>query len=171
MTFDLAINGRTHAVSVEQIGKSPSRLRVTVDGRARIIDVVARPDGTLSVILDDGVSRAIAVEPGAAPGELALSLRGRSVTVSFNGRRAEHGGASGTSQAAGPHRVLAPMPGRIVRLLAGPGDEVQPRQPLVVVEAMKMENELSSPRAGRVKEVPVAEGMSVEAGRVLVVVE
>ena len=53
----------------------------------------------------------------------------------------------------------------------GPGDEVTARQPVVVVEAMKMENELRSPRAGRVKDVSVAVGASVEAGRVLIVVE
>jgi biotin carboxyl carrier protein len=63
------------------------------------------------------------------------------------------------------------MPGRVVRILVGPGDEVTARQPVVVVEAMKMENELRSPKAGRVKDVSVAVGASVEAGRVLIVVE
>jgi biotin carboxyl carrier protein len=68
-------------------------------------------------------------------------------------------------------KVTAPMPGRVVRVLVGPGDEIAVRQPVVVVEAMKMENELRSPKAGRVKEVPVSAGMSVEAGRTLVVIE
>ena len=63
------------------------------------------------------------------------------------------------------------MPGRVVRVLVAPGDEVVPRQGLVVVEAMKMENELRAPRAARVKDVKVTEGLSVEAGRVLVVLE
>ena len=63
------------------------------------------------------------------------------------------------------------MPGRIVKVLVKPGDEVAARQGLVVVEAMKMENELTSPRAGHVREVAVAEGASVEAGRLLVIVE
>jgi len=63
------------------------------------------------------------------------------------------------------------MPGKIVRVLVKAGDAVRARQPLVVVEAMKMENELGSPKAGRVKEVSVQEGQSVEAGRLLVVVE
>jgi len=63
------------------------------------------------------------------------------------------------------------MPGRVVRILVQPGDEVAARQGVVVVEAMKMENELRSPKAGRVKDVAVAEGASVEAGRVLVVIE
>jgi biotin carboxyl carrier protein len=67
--------------------------------------------------------------------------------------------------------VLAPMPGRVVRVLVAPGDEVAAKQGVVVVEAMKMENELRSPKAGRVKEVMVTPGTSVDAGRVLVVIE
>jgi biotin carboxyl carrier protein len=63
------------------------------------------------------------------------------------------------------------MPGRVVRVLVEPGDEVAVRQGVVVVEAMKMENELRSPKAGRVKDVSVKAGDSVEAGRVLLVVE
>jgi len=63
------------------------------------------------------------------------------------------------------------MPGKIVRVLVQTGQAVQARQPLVVVEAMKMENELRSPKAGRVKDVAVAAGTSVEAGRVLLVIE
>ncbi len=63
------------------------------------------------------------------------------------------------------------MPGRVVRVLVGKGDQVEPRQPVIVVEAMKMENELRSPKAGRVKEIAVGAGTSVEAGRVLVVID
>jgi biotin carboxyl carrier protein len=63
------------------------------------------------------------------------------------------------------------MPGKIVRILVKPGDSVLARQGLVVVEAMKMENELRAPKAGTVAEVRVTEGASVEAGAVLVVVE
>jgi biotin carboxyl carrier protein len=63
------------------------------------------------------------------------------------------------------------MPGRVVRVLVAAGDEVIARQGLVVVEAMKMENELTASRAGRVAEVAVVEGQSVEAGRLLVRLE
>ena len=63
------------------------------------------------------------------------------------------------------------MPGKVVRVLVEPGAKVAARQPLVVVEAMKMENELGATRAGTVKELPVAEGTAVETGRVLAVIE
>jgi len=72
---------------------------------------------------------------------------------------------------AGPQRVTAPMPGKIVKLLVKPGDKVQPRQGVVVVEAMKMENELRARAEGTVTEVRVTEGSSVEAGAILVVLE
>ena len=63
------------------------------------------------------------------------------------------------------------MPGKIVKVLVKPGDAVEARQGVVIVEAMKMENELRSPKAGTVSEVRVAEGASVEAGAILVIVE
>jgi biotin carboxyl carrier protein len=66
--------------------------------------------------------------------------------------------------------MTAPMPGRVVKVLVGPGDVVEANQPLVVVEAMKMENELRAARRGTVTEVRVAEGSLVEARTVLVVV-
>jgi biotin carboxyl carrier protein len=64
----------------------------------------------------------------------------------------------------GPLDVLAPMPGKIVRVLVEPGQEVAQDQGLVVIEAMKMQNELRAPRAGRITQVHVQEGMGIEAG-------
>jgi biotin carboxyl carrier protein len=63
------------------------------------------------------------------------------------------------------------MPGKVVRVLVAVGDAVEPRQPMIVVEAMKMENELRASRAGTVSEVHVREGVSVEAGAPLVVIQ
>jgi biotin carboxyl carrier protein len=111
------------------------------------------------------------VVPGVARGELLVDLDGRTVAVAVDGRRRGAKGADGSGHAPGEQPVTAPMPGRVVRVLVGPGDEVTARQGVVVVEAMKMENELRSPKAGRIKNVTVTPGMSVEAGRVLLVVE
>jgi biotin carboxyl carrier protein len=79
-------------------------------------------------------------------------------------------GATGASASTGAVSVKAPMPGRIVRVLVGVGDRVSARQPVVVVEAMKMENELRSPRDGVVTHVLVAPGAAVESSAVLIVV-
>jgi biotin carboxyl carrier protein len=67
--------------------------------------------------------------------------------------------------------IRANMPGRVVRVLVAVGDQVTAKQPVVVVEAMKMENELRTPRDGVVKEVLVIAGAAVDSGAVLVVIE
>jgi biotin carboxyl carrier protein len=170
MTFDLEIDGAAATVTIEATG--PGRYAVVVDGTRH--DVLAERVGEfgLSVILGEAsqASRELHVVPGGAAGEWLVSLDGRSVPVAVNGRSRRRARDDGGGT-AGARAVVAPMPGRVVRVLVSPGDEVQARQPLVVVEAMKMENELRSPKAGTVREVSVAAGTSVEAGRVLVVVE
>jgi biotin carboxyl carrier protein len=84
---------------------------------------------------------------------------------SLQGRR----GVGGTAQ--GPRPVKAPMPGRVVRLLVEVGDEVVEGQGVVVIEAMKMQNELKASKAGRVARVGVLVGDTVGSGDVLVVIE
>jgi biotin carboxyl carrier protein len=105
----------------------------------------------------------------AGSGELLVGLQGRTIGVTVNGRRSAH--ADRTLHGHGQVTIAAPMPGRVVRVLVGAGDAVEARQPVVVVEAMKMENELRAPRAGRIREVAVTPGTSVEAGRILAVIE
>jgi biotin carboxyl carrier protein len=170
MTFEIEINGRTRTVGVERLAGAPSRFRVTVDGQAMTVDAVAVEDDTLSLILPDEGCRSheVGFAEGPLPGELSVYLHTGTLKAIVNGRRNRRGAQAAAS---GVQRILAPMPGKVVRVLVAPGDEVAVRQPLVVVEAMKMENELSSPKAGRVRDVAVAPGVSVEAGRLLVVVE
>ena len=110
------------------------------------------------------------VTPTAVAGEMLVTLGGRLAVVTVNGRRARRA-ADTARHAHGEQPVVAPMPGRVVRVLVAPGDHVTARQSVVVVEAMKMENELRAPKGGRVKDVSVSPGTSVEAGRVLVVIE
>lgn len=171
MTFEIEVNGRTRTVSVER-SKHDGSFRVIVDGTPHRVDAVRVDGGALSIIEIDGGgagrSHRVAVTEGPS-GELTLTQAAGTVRAVVNGRRSKRGGE--VAGAAGEQRILAPMPGKVLRVLVQPGQDVAARQPLVVVEAMKMENELSSPRAGRVKDVPAVEGQSVEAGRVLIVVE
>ncbi len=176
MTFEIEINGRTRSVNVERIGDGAGgaqQFRVTVDGVARTVDARRTGSSGLSLIFPDEAraSHDVGLAETARTGEWVVHLAAGSLRAVVNGRRAPRGGADLAGGVDGEQRVVAPMPGRVVRVLVKPGDEVALRQGLVVVEAMKMENELGSPKLGRVKDVQVAEGMSVEAGRVLVVVE
>ena len=170
MTFEIEIGGRTRTVSVEPAGPPAHRFRVTVDGDAQMVDAVSVEDDTLSLILGDEkqASYEVGFSQALGAGELDVYLHAGTLRAVVNGRRSRRGREVA---AVGVQRVVAPMPGKVLRVLVAVGQEVAVRQPLVVVEAMKMENELASPKAGRVREIAVSEGASVEAGRLLVVVE
>ncbi len=112
----------------------------------------------------------VTVAPDGASGQLAVSVGTRSVMVSLNGRRRGHRRADGAQPGGGVQRIVAPMPGKIIRVPVRPGDAVRARQPVVVIEAMKMENELRAARDGVVTEIHAREGQSVEAGELLAVI-
>ena len=172
-SFEIDLDGTTRVVALD--GSGPDRFRVIVEGAPHTVSAVRAADFGLSMILDDSASAAgtvrdVQVTPGGS-GELLVTIGGRTVVVNVNGRRARRAGLDAAAHAHGAQSVLAPMPGRVVRVLVGAGDAVAARQGVVVVEAMKMENELRAPKAGKVREVSVTPGMSVEAGRVLMVIE
>jgi biotin carboxyl carrier protein len=173
MDVQIEVNGRVRAVSVEL---HEGTYRVVVDGVERRIDAAAVDPSTFSLIcLSDGrrTSQEVGLSETSLPGELAVHMPTGVVSARVvTGAAARFGrGAALGHHAAGAQQVVAPMPGKVVKVLVKAGDEVKARQGLIVVEAMKMENELRSPKDGRVTEVLVAEGASVEAGRPLVVVE
>jgi biotin carboxyl carrier protein len=168
--FDIADRER-----IVEIKRSAEGQRVLVDDRDYVVDAVRVLGQTWSIILRDPASDTLrsieaVVIPQNGNGIVDVFIEGHRIAVAPRGglgRRAR--GVAATGQ--GVQRVTAPMPGKVVRVLVAPGDEVVPRQGLVVVEAMKMENELRASGPGRVREVFVREGQSVEAGAPLVVVE
>ena len=168
MRYEIEVGGRIRHVGVERAGDG---FAVELDGRSWRIDASRVDAHTLSLILDNEVdSRTgseVTIVPGRTAGQFTIQIGALPIAVTVNGRRRV--GASHRA-AAGPQRLAAPMPGKIVRVFVRPGDAVTARQPLVVVEAMKMENELRANRDGTVAEVHVREGVSVEAGAPLIVI-
>jgi biotin carboxyl carrier protein len=169
--IDVVAGGRVWAVQIERAG-AEGRFHIAIDGEAPVeIDATAlTTNGTAAWSLRDvasGVVSSVAVTLGAN-GEGEASVAGHAIPVALPTRRRRSRTALGAGD--GEQRVLAPMPGKIAKVLVVVGDAVTPRQGLVVVEAMKMENELAATRAGTVTSVTVAEGDSVEAGRLLVVI-
>lgn len=175
MRIEVEIDGTVRDVTVEPDAARPGRLRVSWDATTREVDarVVERDrHGVLLSLVQVGAtatSRDVRCVATGRNGLTAVHLDDVVVEAVINGRRLA--GAPAGEAAGGASRLTAPMPGKVVRVLVAPGDQVEARQPLVVVEAMKMENELTAPRAGTVTEVPVTEGMSVEAGRLLVAID
>jgi biotin carboxyl carrier protein len=177
LQFEIEVAGQPRRVTVNRTGGG---FAVAVDGRTWSVDA-ARIDGQTLSLLVGGVSRngdtpagggdsyEVAFAPGGAPGRVVAHVGPTAVPVTLNGRR-RHRKDEGAHGGDGPQRIVAPMPGKVVRVLVKPGDEVVLRQPLVVVEAMKMENELRAGRPGLVAEVHVVQGASVEAGAPLIVI-
>ena len=151
---------------IEVHGQGP-RYAVTLDGRALEVDARETSSGFTSLIVD-GASHEAGVE--AREGGYSVLLEGCVLDVLLE----EAGGAGRVAPrhaAAAAARVTAPMPGRLVKVLVEVGQEVAEGQGLVVMEAMKMENELRAPRAGRVKEIHARERQAVDSGALLVVLE
>ena len=196
MKLHITAASRTHAVDVSRNG---DRFAVSLDGRQHEVDVkvingvwsmLLGPASDFANAPSDreaGRRDRSNVEAGfgrphdrptrsyevafsqSAEGTLIVHIDGVPVEVSINQMRRTGATAASHPSGEGPQRVTAPMPGKIVKLLVKPGDKVQPRQGVVVVEAMKMENELRARAAGTVSEVRVIEGASVEAGAILVI--
>jgi biotin carboxyl carrier protein len=166
--YEVEVGGRRVQVVVTRTGDG---FAVSVDGRTRQVDAARIDAHTLSLVVDGVWSKEVSLAANAATGQLEIHVGATPVTVTLNGRRRwgrkdDTGGAG-----SGPQRLIAPMPGKVVRVLVKKGDLVTARQPVVVVEAMKMENELRASRDGTVAEIQVSEGMSVEAGALLLVIQ
>ena len=164
MIFDAVIEGRTLRVEVR---RANGRFAVTLGGKAIDIDFVGAGPHFGSLLID-GRSYDVGVLPRESGYQVFFPDDSLEVQI-LDAARGATAPLKDASQ--GPAKVQAPMPGRIVRVLVAAGQEVAAGQGLVVIEAMKMENELRAPRAGRVREVAAAEGQAVETGAPLVVLE
>jgi biotin carboxyl carrier protein len=174
--FEVAIGDRVRTVGIARKG---ALLHVEIDGRTHVVDARRINETIISMLVQpeggSSPSRSVDASFAARPaaGEFDVHLEGRTIPLeirpagSFGRQKKDGAGAQGS----GPQRLVAPMPGKVVRVLVKPGDEVKARQGLVVVEAMKMENELRASRDGRVKDVAVKEGQSVDAGATLAIIE
>ena len=172
-TVEIGVNDRSHHVTVERTTSSSGHLfRVSWDGTTRVVDFCQVNQALSLVILEGGsASYQVRCVPGAHQSEFEVHVGGAVVRTLVNTGQGRFGeGTAHDDLADGEQEVTAPMPGKVVRVLVRPGDEVGARQGVIVIEAMKMENELRAPKAGLVTAVSAEEGMSVEAGRVLVVI-
>jgi biotin carboxyl carrier protein len=169
---EVVAGGAVHHVVIEP-GDGPTVYRVRVDdGEPVLIDAAllgGRNAATTWSLRDvaTGVVSIAAVTLGSS-GDGETVVGGHAVAVALANRRRRARAILGGGN--GDQRIVAPMPGKVVKVLVAVGDSVEPRRGLVVIEAMKMENELAATRAGTVTEVAVTEGTSVESGRLLIVI-
>jgi len=165
MTYEISIDGKSYRLD---LNKEDGRWKCALDGEPVEVDaVIARPN-VMSVIIG---GQAFEVKRERTATDMHFWVKSARFAVdvrdprSLRSRRAKGGGVEG------PQKLLAPMPGKIVRIISAAGTEVEAGHGVLVIEAMKMQNELKSPKKGTVKQILVAEGASVAAGEVLAIVE
>jgi biotin carboxyl carrier protein len=159
--------GESVRVGLRETGDG--QYEVTLDGRVVHVDAV-RSGPTIYSIIEDGKQFETLVDEKGAHGFDVL-VRGRLFHLESVDERTRLLAGSAAVVVSGPQVVVAEMPGKVVKVHLAPGGEVREGQGVVVVEAMKMENEIPSPIDGVVREVAVSEGQTVESGATLFVVE
>jgi len=167
MAFIAKLGGESCRVEIEEMDKS--LYRVSVDGNDLVVDAKKTGLSSYSLIIDN---RSFEVDVDVSEDEYRVLVDGRSYHIHLiDERRVRLGGLQTGIQLQGRQNVAVPMPGKVIAVLVSEGDRVEKGQGLVIVEAMKMENEVRSPISGEVKEVRAKAGETLEAGAVLVVVE
>ena len=164
---EIELGGKTRTV---EWTVADGRTHWMINGRAAVADAVEVGNGVYSILIG-GESLEVRVErePGLG-GRLRVIVGGREYSGFVRDPRAwrKHRGAA--AEVEGAQQVLAPMPGKIVRVLVAAGDVVSAGQGVAVVEAMKMQNEVRAPKSGQVQRIHVSEGQTVAAGEVIAVV-
>ena len=170
MKYEVQLDGpsgkKTRIVELE---RSAGGWRVILDGQPVDADAVEISSHTLSILLN-GQSHEIRITP-SSDGKLKLQTGTQEFTAEVIDPRAWSGRRHAHVEAEGRQQIVAPMPGKVIRLLVKAGDHVEAGQGLLVVEAMKMQNEIRSPKSGTVERVFAREGQPVTAGEILAWVE
>jgi biotin carboxyl carrier protein len=164
MKFEVEVDGIRKTMQLDQ---SDDRVVANLDDRDYRIGLARPEDGVYLLFVGARVYEARVRSTGR--NSFSVKLGTHVFSAEFIDRKHRRSGADGTLP--GQQHLVAPMPGKVIRVLASRGDEVTSGQGLVVVEAMKMQNEVKSPKTGRLVEIKVKEGDTVTANQILAIVE
>jgi biotin carboxyl carrier protein len=166
MTYEVTIDGKAHRV---EITRGPEAgLQCRLDGRELNLDAVEAGRDVLSIVIE---GRAWEVKRERVGGEMHLMIAGERYSAEVRDPRSLRARQAAGAGMEGPKKLVSPMPGKVVRVLVAAGAEVEAGQGIIVVEAMKMQNEIKSPKKGTVSKILAAEGATVNAGEALAIVE
>jgi len=168
MKLAIELGGKQHIVELVRAGE---RLRCNLDGKPLEADAVELARGVYSILMG-GESLEVRVEPRSKAGVsgLRVVVGSREFSADVRDARQWRRRRGAAAEAEGRQQVLAPMPGKIIRVLVKAGDSVEMKQGLAVVEAMKMQNEIRSPKSGVIERIMVTEGQTVNTGEVLAII-
>jgi biotin carboxyl carrier protein len=164
MLYDVTIDGKNYRL---ELNHAEGRWSCRLDGRELEVDaILARPD-VLSLRVGN---MAYEVKLERVANDLHLWVGSTCFAAEVRDPRSLRG-RTRAGDDRGPRKIVAPMPGKVVRLMVREGNEVEQGAGLAVVEAMKMQNEIKSPKKGTIQKILVSEGATVNAGDVLAIVE
>jgi biotin carboxyl carrier protein len=173
-THEISVGGKTHKVEVETLAAAPPgsngevAYRVRLDGREITLSCVPLNHRALSLILN-GESFEVQCEPTAE--SLQIALHGEMYECIVSNPRSLRARKKTGLTDSGEQELTAAMPGKVVRIIVAPGDQIRAGQGILVIEAMKMQNEVRSPKDGQLKKLVVRQGANVVAGEVLAIIE
>jgi len=164
MTYDVTIDGKNYRL---ELARPDGRWSCRLDGQEIEVDAVLARPNVLSLRLGN---QAYEVKCERVGGEMHVWVGSARFAAEVRDPRSLRARARAADD-HGPRKLTAPMPGKIVRVLASQGAEVEAGMGVLVVEAMKMQNEIKSPKKGTIQKILVSEGAAVNAGDVLAIVE
>jgi len=168
-TYVALLDGGRREETIRVTLQGPGLYEVEVGGQVHRVDAFRHDYGTISLLVD-AESYSVQIDQGGT--EAKVHIRGSTYPLEIlDERRLRMRRAAGKFTVEGRQNLAAPMPGKVVKVLAKVGDQLEEGQGIVVIEAMKMENELKSPKAGKLVELNVMEGQAVEGGARLATVE
>src|SRR5580704_14039125 len=165
MIYDVTIDGKNYRLELERV---EAGWRCRLDGREIQMDAVLARRDVLSVLI---AGKAYEIKRERTATDMHLWVGSVRYLAELHDPRSLRGRRGATEDDKGPKKLLAPMPGKVVRVLIGEEQPVEAGQSILVVEAMKMQNEIKSPKKGTVRKIVAAEGTNVNAGDVLAIVE
>ncbi|MGA2960732.1 MAG: biotin/lipoyl-containing protein [Candidatus Korobacteraceae bacterium] len=166
MTYDVIIDGTQHRVEIEPQGES---WRCRVDGQEILVDAAFTARDVISLLVNH---RAHEIKREYSMlGDTHIIIGSERFEAEVRDPRSLRSRRASAGVGEGPQKILAPMPGKVVRLMVAEKNEVEAGQGILVVEAMKMQNEIKSPKKGVVQKIMVAEGSRVNPGDTMAIVE
>jgi len=165
MIYEVTLGEKTYGVELTRAGE---QWKCRLDGRELPVDIVYGQNGVLSLLLG---CKSYEVKQETVGAETNVVVGHERFNASVRDPRSFRSRSRVGAAEQGVMKIKAPMPGKVVRVLAGVGTQVELGQSVIVIEAMKMQNELKAPKNGVVKKINVAEGAAVDAGQALAEVE
>ena len=167
MAYKATLGGQTYTISVHELDEH--QYKIVIDDEEHIIDGRQLTDHMYSLLVEH---QSFTVDVAEKDDDYTVAYEGKSFQVGvLDERKARRGGAGASLGGADEKEVCSMMPGKVVELLAQVGDAVEKDQGVLIIEAMKMENEIRVPVAGTVKAIHVEAGQTVESGELLVELE